>query len=261
MQSWGLVDWQGVGKDEQLFYFFMIWPQFGGRTRWRSSFDSWARALAKLDVTNEFLSFALARRIIITCAKFHCDRWKMLWTRALQSFIEFQIRLKYHYLDGWGSQIRHLFRYCGRGGTTEIQVSAVPENRKVPLLLADPRDLLPHPERGYQIPIPTPTDKTCILKWAVGRAFGWMDSRTDRSRPCRGELGELPQSRLPVTIGDEDKGSVKPRPAEFRSGTQSSLDLYIIRCCVTDRNVIWYLYEQINYHTMNNQYHDLFYKF
>ena len=41
----------------------MILPQFGGRTRWRSSFDSWARALAKLAVTNEFSSFALARGI------------------------------------------------------------------------------------------------------------------------------------------------------------------------------------------------------
>ena len=43
--------------------FFMIWPQFGGRTGWCSSFDSWARALAKLAVTNEFSSFRLARRI------------------------------------------------------------------------------------------------------------------------------------------------------------------------------------------------------
>ena len=42
---------------------FMIWPQFCSRARWRSSFDSWARAFAKLDVTNEFSSFALARRI------------------------------------------------------------------------------------------------------------------------------------------------------------------------------------------------------
>ena len=42
----------------------MIWPQFGGTTRWRLSFDSWARALAKVAVTNEFSSFALARRII-----------------------------------------------------------------------------------------------------------------------------------------------------------------------------------------------------
>ena len=46
-----------------VVFFFMIWPQFGGRTRWRSSFDSWARALAKLGVTNEFSSFALACRI------------------------------------------------------------------------------------------------------------------------------------------------------------------------------------------------------
>ena len=42
---------------------FMILPQFCSRARWRSSFDSWARALAKLAVTNEFSSFALARRI------------------------------------------------------------------------------------------------------------------------------------------------------------------------------------------------------
>ena len=41
----------------------IIWPQFCSRARWRSSFDSWARALAKLAVTNEFSSFALARRI------------------------------------------------------------------------------------------------------------------------------------------------------------------------------------------------------
>ena len=45
----------------------MIWPQFCSRARWRSSFDSWARALAKLAVTNEFLSFALARRITMRC--------------------------------------------------------------------------------------------------------------------------------------------------------------------------------------------------
>ena len=43
----------------------MIWSQFGGRTRWCSSFDSWARALAKLAVTNEFSSFRLARRFTI----------------------------------------------------------------------------------------------------------------------------------------------------------------------------------------------------
>ena len=45
----------------------MIWPQFCSRARWRSSFDSWARALAKLAVTNEFSSFALARRITMRC--------------------------------------------------------------------------------------------------------------------------------------------------------------------------------------------------
>ena len=50
--------WTGV-------VFFIIWPQFGGRTRWCSSFDSWARALAKLAVTNEFSSFRLDRRITI----------------------------------------------------------------------------------------------------------------------------------------------------------------------------------------------------
>ena len=48
--------WTGV-------VFFIIWPQFGGRTRWCLSFDSWARALAKLAVTNEFSSFRLDRHI------------------------------------------------------------------------------------------------------------------------------------------------------------------------------------------------------
>ena len=43
---------------------FLFWPQFGGRTRWCSSLDSWARALAKWAVTNEFSSVRLARRII-----------------------------------------------------------------------------------------------------------------------------------------------------------------------------------------------------
>ena len=32
---------------------------------------------------------------VVTCTKFCCDRHNMLWTRALQSFIEFQIRSKY----------------------------------------------------------------------------------------------------------------------------------------------------------------------
>ena len=54
----------GTWERWTVVVFFMIWPQFGGRTGWRSSFDSCARALAKLAVTNEFSSFALARRII-----------------------------------------------------------------------------------------------------------------------------------------------------------------------------------------------------
>ena len=55
--------------------FFMIWPQFGGRTRWCSSFASWARALAKLAVTNEFSSFRLARRFTTARGKRknHCE--------------------------------------------------------------------------------------------------------------------------------------------------------------------------------------------
>ena len=58
-----------------VFFFFMIWPQFGGRTRWCSSFDGWARALAKLAVTNEFSSFALARRITNTSACYQMVPW------------------------------------------------------------------------------------------------------------------------------------------------------------------------------------------
>ena len=33
---------------------------------------------------------------VVTWAKFRCDRPNMLWTRALQSFINFGIRSKYH---------------------------------------------------------------------------------------------------------------------------------------------------------------------
>ena len=36
----------------------------------------------------------------MTCAKFRCDRPYMLWTRALQTFIEFRIRSNYRYWDG-----------------------------------------------------------------------------------------------------------------------------------------------------------------
>ena len=38
---------------------------------------------------------------VVTCAKFHCDRLNILWTRALQSFIEFRIWLKYHYWNDY----------------------------------------------------------------------------------------------------------------------------------------------------------------
>ena len=34
---------------------------------------------------------------VVTCAKFHCDQLNMLWTRALQIFIEFRIQSKYWY--------------------------------------------------------------------------------------------------------------------------------------------------------------------
>ena len=36
---------------------------------------------------------------VVTCAKFCCDQLNMFWTRSLQSFIEFWIRLKYHKWD------------------------------------------------------------------------------------------------------------------------------------------------------------------
>ena len=37
---------------------------------------------------------------VVTCAKFRCDRSNMWWTRALQMFTEFRIRLKYRSWDG-----------------------------------------------------------------------------------------------------------------------------------------------------------------
>ena len=48
---------------------------------------------------------------VVTCAKFRCDQLNMLWTRALQNFIKFQIPLKYQ----WdGCQVRPMFylSYC-----------------------------------------------------------------------------------------------------------------------------------------------------
>ena len=77
-----------------VFFFFMIWPQFGGRTRWRSSFDSWARALAKLAVTNEFSSFALARRITNNYDRIayqcSCSRQQQIIHQQLKRFITLQ---------------------------------------------------------------------------------------------------------------------------------------------------------------------------
>ena len=55
----------------------MIWPQFCSRAPWRSSFDSWARALAKLAVTNEFSSFALTRRI--TTVRYNASAYIKEW--------------------------------------------------------------------------------------------------------------------------------------------------------------------------------------
>ena len=52
-----------LGSWERRTVFFSWFDQFGGRTRRCSSFGSWAQALAKLAVTNEFSSFALAHRI------------------------------------------------------------------------------------------------------------------------------------------------------------------------------------------------------
>ena len=37
---------------------------------------------------------------VAICAKFHCDQPDMLWTRAFQNFIEFQIWLKYRHCYG-----------------------------------------------------------------------------------------------------------------------------------------------------------------
>ena len=66
VQRWGWWIVKELGKMKSCCL-LMIWPQFCSRARWRSSCDSWARALAKLAVTNEFSSFALARRITMRC--------------------------------------------------------------------------------------------------------------------------------------------------------------------------------------------------
>ena len=73
--------------------FFMIWPLFGGRACWRSSFDSWAGALTKLAVMNEFSSFALDCHIT-TCLQWdpHERSWCAL--NKTQHFSLWQLHLK-----------------------------------------------------------------------------------------------------------------------------------------------------------------------
>ena len=76
---------------------------------------------------------------------------------------------------------------------TEIQVSAVLENRDVPLPLADPRELLPHPKRGYQIPFPNPISQDVFLQvswrelWAV-----WTAGPMGRGHRLKGTCRVVP---------------------------------------------------------------------
>ena len=111
-------------------------------------------------------------------------------------------------------------KICGGGGTTEIQVSAVSEIRDVPLLLADPRDLLPHPERGYQILIPYPNSQDMFLQVSCGENFGLSgqpDRRVEAVGPCEGNSRSCPRSVYPSQIEriNRTKRHVVLRPCSY----------------------------------------------
>ena len=74
-----------------------VQPAFVMILRWNSKFDQHLHCSGLKCVQSVTIKFCTRhdRNTVVTCTKFRCHQPNMLWTRALQNFIQFRIRSKY----------------------------------------------------------------------------------------------------------------------------------------------------------------------